>query len=234
MPHPEFEQVSWHDHLDELQWRQGEHVLVAAPTGAGKTTMAATLTKKRANVVVFVGKLHDKTFAEQFRGWKILREWPKHGPKRWESHCLLWPEAGKTIPETVVNQRNVFRDGMDAIFREGNRCIVFDETLQMSDPRGIGLGQRISQLLYMGRSSRISVVCLAQRPAWIPKIIYSSVSHAYIARTRDKDDLRRLGDFAGVDTTALRANIARLPVKHDYVYVNPHGDSPEQIVNTRK
>jgi len=208
--------------------------MISAPTNGGKTTLAADLVRQRSHVVVFVSKLNDDTLTHRFKGWTRLTEWPKGGPHAWQTRILLWPKAAKTIRETVQRQRDVFAPALDAIFHEGNRCIVIDETLMFSDPRMIGLGDQLGMLHYTGRSAGLSLVTLSQRPAWIPKVIYSSVTHAYIARTRDAQDLKRLADLGGIDTNELRRNLSQLTDRRDYVYVNPQGDAPPAVVNTRR
>lgn len=224
----------WTRHLDSLRWAQGDHLLIAAPTNAGKTTLMRRLVEKRSYVVVCVTKIKDPTFESEFRGWTVLREWPRKGsPAPWENRILLWPRKERTVRDTIKRQREVFAHALDAIYREGNRCIVIDETLMFTDPKIIGLGTEVGMLHYAGRSAGISMVTLSQRPAWVPKVIYSSVTHGYIARTRDTQDLRRLADLGGTDVNLIRREIAALPKRHDYLYVNPQGDAPLSILNTR-
>ena len=234
----EYGRKPWDQHMRELRWAQGEHVLLCGPTGSGKTTMAATLLNKRANngghVVVLVSKMKDPTFTKEFKGYTRLEDWPTGGPKMWENRILLWPKPEKTIRETLLKQREVFAKALNEITRQGNRAVVIDESLMMTDPKLIGLGTEIGMMHYYGRSSGISMVDLTQRPSWIPKVIYSSVSHAYIASTKDQTDLKRLSDLGGIDARIASANIARLPVKQDYLYLNPTGDALPHIVNTRK
>jgi hypothetical protein len=224
----------WRAHLSSLSWEQGDHILISAPTKAGKTTMVADLIHKRSHAVMFVSKLRDSTIEQRFKGWHRLYKWPKGGPPGYLNRILLWPQAGKTIADTSRIQRDVFAVALDAIFTEGNRAIIIDETLMFSDPQHIGLAAPLGMLHYYGRSSGISMLTLSQRPAWIPKVIYSSVTHAYISRTRDAQDARRLSDLGGVDTAELRSNLAALPTRHDYVYVNPQGDAKPAVLNTRR
>lgn len=222
----------WNTHLANLRWKQGEHVLICAPNGHGKTYLARRAADKRDYVVMFVGKPRDPIFRKEFKHWSVLKEWPARGPKPWQNHVLLWPEQKDTMAETVLHQRQVFKDAIDKLWKTGDWCMIIDETLQMSDPRGIGLGNHIGQLHYMGRSSNLSIVTLFQRPAWVPKIIYSSVAHAYLSSTKDREDLHRLGNLAGIDSGTLRSNLLTLP-KFDFVYVNPHGNAESVVVNTK-
>lgn len=225
----------WQSHLPGLRWEQGDHVFIAGPTKAGKTTMMSRLVRKRSHVVVFVSKLKDDTFAREFKGWTRLEEWPKDGPPPWMTNILLWPKPVKDdLGATERKQRAVFEYAMNRISSQGNRCVVIDEMLMFVDPQILGLGKRVGQLHYFGRSSGISMLTLTQRPSWIPRVVMSSVTHAYIAKTTDGDDLKRLSELGSVDKRVVAHNLGRLPTRHDYVYLNPQGDASPAIVNTRK
>lgn len=232
---------SWDDHLAKQDWPQGDHILISAPTKAGKTTMVKSLVDRgnggqgRSHVVMLVTKTHDQTIKREFKGWSRIHRWP---PSPWEHRVLLWPKPGKTLLDTLDIQRRVFRDALDKIGR-GNRdgwsgwCVVSDELHYLSDTDYVGLRRHLAMLHHVGRSAGISMVDLTQRPANVPKIIYSSVAHAYIARTRDADDLKRLSDLGGIDTKQVKDTLIRLPSRHDYLYVNAQGDALPSIVNSR-
>lgn len=231
-----YPRVHWREHMSMMQsnWRQGEHMLISAPTGAGKTTMMSRLVERRSHAVILVAKMKDPTFRREFKSWEILREWPKGGPRSYQNRILLWPKAEKNVIDTLIKQREVFRHALNEILNQGNRCVVIDESLMMNDAKLLNLGTEVGMMHYYGRSAGITMVDLTQRPAWIPKVIYSSVTHAYIAETKDRMDTQRLSDLGGVDSKEVAANLARLPSRHDYVYLNPLGDTPPSVVNTRK
>jgi hypothetical protein len=224
----------WAQHIRALEWKQGDHMLISAPTNAGKTTMAHKLSAKRSHVVVFVSKMKDPTFVNEFKDFERLTEWPKGGPRGYQDKILLWPKPEKLMVDTLEKQREVFDHAINAILHQGNRCVVIDESLMMTDPRYIGLGKQVGLAHYYGRSAGITMLSLTQRPSWIPKVIYSSVSHAYIASTKDRDDARKLSDMGGIDAREVGHNLMRLPTRHDYVYLNPLGDASPTIVNTRR
>ena len=196
-------------------WQQGEHVTIIGPTGCGKTTLEARLLEARESVVVFVTKIHDDTISNDFPGYKRIEKWPP--PRTWDNKVLLWPKPPGTIREVFAKQRAVFKQALDSIFRDRNWCVVFDE--QHYTCKQLGLEVENSMLLHQGRSSGLSVVNGTQRPSWVPVVTYSSATHAYIWRTTDRDDLRRLATLGGVNMRDLQYNLLQLD-KHDFIYVN--------------
>lgn len=230
-----FPRESWQDHLASLKWSQGEHVLIAAPTGSGKSRLAADLVEKRGHVVNFVTKTKDPLFSGPvYKSWSRLVDWTKQTLRPWDNRVLLWPKEMETMSLTREHQEQVFSRALEDINKRGGWCLVFDELHYMSDPHFLGLASEIAILHHMGRSNNISLVSLTQRPAWIPKIIYSSVSHAYIGRTRDQADLKRLADLAGIDAKVIAQAVSELPTRHDFLYVNPMGDKTPVVVNIAK
>lgn len=223
-----------------LNHESGQHVLIAAPTGSGKSAMALKLTdypREGMYVVNMVTKPRDETFeGSELSHWDRIEEWnPKAGrPSPWMDRVLLWPKPQETMQATKMLQKQVFHEALNSIFRTGRRRVVIDELHYMSDPSYLGLYDDIAILHHMGRSLGVTMVNLTQRPAWIPKIIYSSVTHAYIAQTKDRDDLKRLSDLGGIDGRAIAKAVSELPSKHDFLYVNPMGSHDPVIVNTAR
>lgn len=231
-----YPRVSWREHMDMMRrnWAQGDHVLISAPTKAGKTTMMQQLVQRRSHTVVLVSKMKDPTFRRDFKSWEVLREWPKGGPRAYQNRILLWPKAEKNVRDTLSKQQDVFRHALNEILNQGNRCVVIDESLMVNDPKILNLATEVGMMHYYGRSAGITMVDLTQRPAWIPVVIYSNVTHAYIAETKTRQDAARLADLGGIDAKEVAANLGRLPTRHDYVYLNPLGDESPSVVNTRK
>jgi energy-coupling factor transporter ATP-binding protein EcfA2 len=223
---------SWDDHLNKLKWKQGEHVLIAAPTGSGKTVLAQQLAQRRGHVVIFATKPKDPTLTKDFKDWDRIPDW--NGLRAYMTRVIVWPKYNAPPAEMVVKHKAIFSHALNKIIKAQNWAVLFDEMHYMTDREFLNLHKEVAYIHHMGRSSGISAIDCMQRPAWVPKIVYSSVSHAYIARTKDAADLKRLSDLGNVDPKELAYNVANLPSRFDFVYVNPQGDSPPVIVNTRK
>lgn len=211
-----YDTVPWNDlnRLIQSTWEQGEHVMVNGPTGVGKTTLIAKILGVRRYVVMFVTKTYDKTITDNFKDFEIIREWP---PRFTQEKVLLWPKQGKTIRETIAIQRRVFRKAMDSIFTDRNWTTVFDEQNYIC--KELGLEEENKMFQHQGRSSGLSVVNGAQRPAFVPLITMSGSTHYFLWQNTLKADLTRLSDIGGVDKRELEANMLTLS-KHEFIYIN--------------
>lgn len=228
-----YPRTSWPQHIRALDWPQGDHILICGPTKCGKSSLMESLIERRGHVVVFVSKTKDPTFEDGFRGWKVIRKWGQQHPS--DKRLLLWPKTqGVGLKAKVHILRETFGEALDKIDAEGNRCVVIDEMHFAASSEFLNLGSEIALLHHQGRSAGISMVNLSQRPSWIPKVIYSSVAHAYIARTKDEDDLKRLAALGGVDKRELAANVLALPGRHDYVHVPTQAEGFPAIINLRR
>jgi hypothetical protein len=220
------------DHLRVLRWRQGEHMLMAASTQCGKSTLASMLAVRRSFVVVLASKPSDKNLRDRYKNYRRMSEWkpPANLDRERGARILLWPKATMTLEESATFQRPIFKDCLDSVSRMRGWCVIVDEAQWMSEH--LRLSREIAILHHQGSSSGITMVTLTQRPAWIPKIIYSSASHAYIGFTAVSDDLRQLASLGGVDTPRVQETVRRLG-KHDMLYVNPMGDLEPHVINTK-
>lgn len=229
-PYP---RVPFADHLKTLVWKQGEHVLLAAPTQCGKTTLASLLVRRRKYVVVLGSKPSDDNLRKRYADYSQMKVWkpPRNPGRNGETRILLWPGKALTMTDDIERQRVVFKDCLDSVARMRGWCVVVDETHWASE--FLRLNREIAVLHHQGSSSGVSMVTLTQRPSWIPKIIYSSASHAYIGGTTDKDDLRQLSSLGGIDAPRVIEAVRNLG-RHDLLYLNSMGTSPPVVVNTRQ
>lgn len=223
-----YDRVPFRQFMRDFRWRQGEHVMLAAPTQTGKSTLASMLVTRRANVVVLASKQRDDNLRARYRNYRRYTQWP---PDRADHRVLLWPKHQDTLGEVITHQRAVFKNCLDGVSRQAGWCVVVDEAHWCS--QFLRLDKEIAVLHHQGSSSGISMVTLTQRPAWIPRIIYSSATHVFLGQTSDKDDLRPLSNMGGTDAKQVAETLYAMG-RHDLLYLNPMGDASPVIINTRQ
>jgi energy-coupling factor transporter ATP-binding protein EcfA2 len=220
-PTPE---LSWKEFQETFSWNQGEHVTMIGTTGSGKTTLAREILPTRSYVVVFGVKRRDDTL-DDFRrdGYLRIKDWGHNGIG---NRLILWPEirgAGHTD-----EQRRVFIDAMDAIYRQGGWCIVSDETSYLDDV--LGMEKWIKFILQQGRASGVSMVNMTQRPAFIPLACYDQATHLFLWRDNDRRNLQRVGEMAGNARHVVEREVAELR-RREVLYLNKDsGDRVRTIV----
>jgi hypothetical protein len=215
---PQVPVVEW-SRFDALQARtsvQGAHKLFDGPTGCGKTVLARYLARHRDYVVVLGTKPRDASLDGYLdEGYVRVDQWPpkeelltvtrngkahikrrayKLAPDQdGKVRLILWPEITKR--EDLHGTRQVFSKFFDAAYREGSWTIVVDETLWVTKRSGLGLDEQLSALAFMGRSSDLTLFLCMQRPRYMDRITWSSISDAYIFHTGVVDDVRDLASL---------------------------------------
>lgn len=214
------ERVSWEEFQRRFRWRQGEHLTAIAPTGAGKTTLFQNLMPLRKYSIMLGTKPDDALYRQIIRqqGFKRVESISEVRP--WMDKILLWPKQRNTIDETMAAQQRVFRDALDVIVKHGGWTVWVDECKYVSEM--LHLRTQLTYCLEQLRSINATVICGAQRPAWLPLSVLSSSSHAFLWKSVYRDDARRLADIGGVDAKAISDELKTLG-KHEFLYVHTRG-----------
>lgn len=219
---PATPEVPWDEFRDIFRnaWAQGEHVTMIGTTGSGKTTLMEQVIGIRQHIAIFGVKGRDDTM-ERFihdHGYTRIKTW---NPEL-DDYLVLWPEIKGH--GHINTQRDVFAHAMDAIYREGGWCVVFDEVSYLSDT--LRMDNQLKFLLQQGRSAGISVVAMTQRPAFIPLAFYDQATHLFMWKDNDLRNRQRLGELAGNARYVVEREIAELR-RREVLYL--HKDSGYRV-----
>lgn len=191
-----------------------EHVCIMGPPGAGKSSLAMKVASRRQYVVQLVEKPRDKKLLTALKreGYRPRDELPDVGG---QTRVYVWPKAGTVADQP--GQRKAFRHVLETAGRVGVWHVVVHETPYLVDP--LGLAPELKQNLRMSRSNAAGLILCAQRPAWLPRDMYSASSHLFLFGTNDSTDLKALGGLNGMNERVVRQAVAGLPRDHRFLYV---------------
>ena len=148
--------------------------------------------------------------------------------RSFDKNVLLWPKMRKTIPETISSQREAFQSALDQIVIQGGWAVWVDESKYVAEM--LGLRKEISFCVDQLRSNNSSVICGAQRPAWLPPSVLTNASHVFIWKSTNREDQIKLADIGGIDAKAVRDE-ARALGRHEFIYVKTRGVSSKMVIS---
>lgn len=195
-------------------WEQGQHILDVGPTQSGKSLLAQKLVLSRKYVVVFGTKPEggDTTLDDYMKqGFVRIDHWPPvsrdfRDQRPGMARFILWP---KIIEDTDLHKyRGLFSKALSNIFVDGRWTVVVDETLWWCDRDGLALGGKLGTMAYGSASNKTTFLFLMQRPSGVPRILWSSCTHALIFHIGGSNDVRELASLGTQEpkdvTTAIR------------------------------
>lgn len=193
-----------------------QHVALLGPTETGKTTLAMEIAKLRPWVYVLGAKPRDKHMLTMLKagGYRKVAELPEAGAGI--RRCYLWPPNHGVASRP--HQQAVFARAMAHSFRVGVWHGLIDEGHYLAET--LKLSPVIKQALQMGRSNGHGLILCAQRPAWLPRDVYSASTHLFLFGTNDAADLKSISGLNGVNDRTVRDAVAMLGRDHRFLHVN--------------
>ncbi len=219
-------------------WKQGQHVLVSGPTGSGKTVLARHIVNQRLRrggsvIVLCMKPLEDETLTDEFADFDRWKKWRKK-PRVYENKILLWPDVSKAKgdkSEILAIQSAVFKEAFNGLNHAGHWTVLVDEGLYTVSPDFLGMSGELAMSHAIGRSGKLTMVTLTQRPSHLPLILYGSASHAFVGRTREATDLKRLSELGSKEGAKALGNRIASQSLHDFLWIPVAPDWEAETVN---
>lgn len=137
------------------------------------------------------------------------------------NRILLWPHQGKDISDTMRIQAEVFHEAINDIAMKGKPWTLWlDEAKYMAEQ--LHLSRDITFAVEQFRTIHGTIICGAQRPAWLPQSVLSNASHAFLWKTTHREDAAKLADMGGIDARAIRDEALTLG-PHEFIYIHTRG-----------
>jgi hypothetical protein len=210
-------QIPWNVFLERFDWKQSEFVALIGPNGSGKTNCLISILPERDYIVMLATKPRDRTLEElvHTNGFDVYHDWPTGLSHRQSAKRIIWPDA--TSLEADETQRRAFLKTLQAVYDEGNWCLVVDEGYYISVE--LKLAPQLRKYWTQARSLDVSMAVGTQRPSWVPKEMYSESTHIFLWSMVEHDDVQRVSSLGRANVDLVRAIIPTLP-PHQFLYVN--------------
>jgi hypothetical protein len=137
----------------------------------------------------------------------------------------------KLTPSAAIHVfKREFRRALDEIGKVGKWTVHIDEGLFVTSPSYVGLSAELGMMYALMRSSKGTMITLAQRPAHLPVSIYANLSHAFVGRASELPDLKRLADMDSMTNSKVLQRMINENGKHDFIWIPVGTDwAPERI-----
>jgi len=220
---------------------QGDHITIIGPTGTGKTHLALELAKLRTYSIFIALKPADPLITELLSQGYFLT--PKMEVPYYENpagsgiyvplynRVLYWPRLSDEVvrrlpPEQILTaekrmQKPSVQGAIGYVRRNRRWCLILDEATWIA--RDLGLQRDLDSALFTFRTLEASLILAGQRPAWMGQYALSQPTHLFLFQTAHTNDIKALGDIAGVNYDRVVQTVSTLDFnKHEVLYVNTH------------
>lgn len=162
-----------------------DRVTLCGMTGSGKTYLARGILSQAPRLIICDAK--GELGAEKKEGWDYNADWDK-------GYELLKRGEPARVYVPPLNSDDAWEEKFRQIFKLRGVCVYLDELYQV----GPSAGSEGLRLLYtQGRQLYIGMYSSVQRPAFVPKFIFSEASYVLMFNLQLEDDLETMGKQIG-------------------------------------
>jgi hypothetical protein len=183
--------------LDE-NWEPGEHITIIAPTGGGKSWIAADILSLRQWVVVIATKARDKTLETRYKDLARRSTWP---PDYTQKRVLLWKKPARL--GDFQSQQLLIYSVLADIYVRGGYTVYFDDVYYISNT--LKLKSALQMFYTQVRSGNVSILASIQRPSWVPIEVVGQATYLIMLKIRDIVDIERVAQGVGLSKKELIA-----------------------------
>ena len=127
-----------------------------------------------------------------------------------------------------------FSKALEEIGKTGLWTVHIDEGLMVSSSAYLGLGNTLGLMYALMRSSKGTMITLAQRPSHLPVAIYANIQQAFVGRASELPDLKRLADLDGHTNSRELQRLISNNGKHDFLWIPIGTDWQPEKINLRQ
>lgn len=183
-----------------------DRMFIAGQTGSGKSTVGSLVAARWSRVLVYdpkvdpVAAIPNATIAY---GYKAARA------------ALPGRVVYRPLPREKHDVPGIMDDLARVVYLHGAHGLVIHELgdLALTDRE---LGPFVSACWRQGRSRRVPVVALSQRPVNVPLMALSEASHVLAFYLKHRADRERMAEFMGPDVVT-----APVGPDHSFYYLAP-------------
>lgn len=218
------------DFIDNyIDVKPGHHFSAIGPNGGGKTHFLMRLMGKlhelhpeTRGVMLMMkpdkgpkdaprGTTGDPAVSRLARSLKapITRSWPPNAgqkalhPRDETPFWVHWPKHSDSFRADKVRHRDEFERALLDAYNRGRTYVFADEVFSLTNT--YRLGDVLEHLWSKARSMETSLIGATQRPAGVPRWMYSSARHLLLYRDNDREARKRYADISGMDPARLLA-----------------------------
>jgi hypothetical protein len=228
MPQPV--ELTREDFLNEFwQYDPGQHVLIVAPTGGGKSHLAwqlldgAMQQHPHLQPVVLMPKPQDPTTVSNAArlGLKEVAKWPPKKPGFLDhkpNGYVLWPKHPHGAGVDTNSRREAvgswLRKGLEGQYWAGNSISFVDDA--HSAATMMDLNPQIEEMLTNGRAGGAGIWLATQKPSGslvsggLTTFAYSNANHLFFGKDYEDRNLKRIGEIGGVDSKQFEGWVRNL------------------------